>query len=249
MTPYAALCDDFAVTTNLTTKMELPARREPVLHFFESLQKQFKELTDFERRDNGDFSLEGDRESGSYRWIILEQRRVGAGFVNPPSLEEVDDTARRVLETAPYHLDLSPMDTEALDLMYTFEFSYAGNHDEVVAEALAAGSPFEPAIQIPNARVINFEPSVMLALDDQCRLQARLSIETRTNAYQVRTGQFPEAPISVYFTVRQYWGKHQPFATYVDSYESQRQRIQELVDTQIVPNIVQPLSRTISAKQ
>ena len=52
----------------------------------------------------------------------------------------------------------------------------------------------------------------MLALDDGCRLQCRLSIETRTNAYQIRTGQFPEAPISVYFTVRQYWGR-QPYKT------------------------------------
>ena len=39
-----------------------------------------------------------------------------------------------------------------------------------------------------------------------CRLQCRLAIETRTNAYQVRTGEFPDDQISVYFTVRQYWG-------------------------------------------
>jgi len=35
-------------------------------------------------------------------------------------------------------------------------------------------------------------------------LQARLMVETRTNAYHVRRGDFPEDQISVYFTVRQY---------------------------------------------
>jgi hypothetical protein len=95
--------------------------------------------------------------------------------------------------------------------------------------------------------VINYEPTVMLSLDEQCRLQARLSIETRTNAYQVRTGQFPEAPISVYFTVRQYWGR-QSFKNFIESYQNQRRICQELVDNQVIPNIVRPLQQTISTR-
>ena len=88
----------------------------------------------------------------------------------------------------------------------------------------------------------------MLALDDNCRLQCRLSIETRTNAFQVRTGQYPEAPISVYFTVRQYWGR-QPFKNFVDSYRNQRKTAQELVDNHIIPGVVRPLAQAIAAKQ
>ena len=141
MTPFGSLCDDFGVCVYLNTKMEMPARREAVLHFFESLQKTFKEMTDFDRRDNGDYNLEGDRDSGSYRWVTLEGRRLCTGYVNPPNLEDVDFTNERVLETAPFHLDLSPLDAEALDVMYSFDFVYAGNHDEVVAEALAVGTP------------------------------------------------------------------------------------------------------------
>jgi hypothetical protein len=125
--------------------------------------------------------------------------------------------------------------------------AYAGNHDEVVAEALVANSAMEGLIQLPGSRVINYEPTVMLALDEQCRLQARLSIETRTNAYQIRTGQFPEAPISVYFTVRQYWGR-QPFKNFMDSYQNQRRICQELVDSQVIPSIVRPLQQTISTR-
>jgi hypothetical protein len=87
----------------------------------------------------------------------------------------------------------------------------------------------------------------MMALDDNCQLQARLSVETRTNAYQVRTGQFPESPISVYFTIRQFWGK-QPFRTFVESYQNQRRVLDELVNSYVIPNVVTPLAKTISTK-
>ena len=86
-----------------------------------------------------------------------------------------------------------------------------------------------------------------MALDDACQLQARLSVKTRTNAYQVRTGQFPESPISVYFTVRQFWGK-QPFKTFADSYHNQRRVLDELVSTYVVPQVIQPLAKAISMK-
>ncbi len=247
MHSYSSLCDDFGVYAYLNTKMELPTGRESVLHFFEALQKCFPKMTDFERRENGDTVLEEDRESGSYRWVSMESKRLCMGFVNPPSLEDADAQHEKVLELAPYHLDFSPLDIEALDATFVFDLRYSGNHDEVVAEALAAGSPLEQLVQLPAGKVINFEPSLMLSLDEQCRLQARMSIETRTNAYQVRTGQYPDAPISVYFTVRQYWGK-QPFKTFAESYQNQRRIGQELVDSYIVPSIVRPLAQTIATK-
>src|SRR5262245_54470487 len=146
MTPYGSMCDDFALSVHLATKMDLPGRREPVLHFFESLQKSFPKMTDFDRRETGDFALEEERESRSYRWITLAKRRLGMGYVNPPGMDDADDTAERILDMAPPHLDLSPLDVEALDVMFTFDFMYAGNHDEVVSEALAAGTPLENLI-------------------------------------------------------------------------------------------------------
>lgn len=248
MTPYSSLCDDFGVYVYLNTKMELPGRRETVLHFFDSIQKTFPQMTDFDRRENGEFVLEEDREKGSYRWVTLESQRLCAGYMNPPALEDADGYHERVLELAPYHLDLSALDVEAMDTLFAFDFVFTGNHDEVVAEALGANTPLENLLQLSGSRVINYEPSLMLALDEGCRLQARLSIETRTNAYQIRTGQFPEAPISVYFTVRQYWGR-QPFKTFGESYKNQRKICQELVDEHIIPAVVRPLAQTIAAKQ
>ena len=111
-----------------------------------------------------------------------------------------------VLDLAPPLLTISLLDCEALDVMFGFDFTYDGNHDEVVAEALGVGSALEGLLELPRARVINFEPSLTLALDESCQLQCRLAIETRTNAFQVRTGEYADDQISVYFTVRQYWG-------------------------------------------
>src|SRR5438093_9087120 len=125
---------------------------------------------------------------------------------------------------------------------------FPGYHHEVVPESPGLNNTLETLMQLPNRRVLNYEPSLMLSLDEACRLQCRLSIETRTNAYQIRTGQFPEAPISVYFTVRQYWGR-QPFKEFVESYRNQRRICQELVDSHIIPAVVRPLAQTIAAKQ
>jgi hypothetical protein len=247
MNNYASLCDDFGVSTYVHGKLEMPTGRETVLHFFEAVQKAFPKMTEFEKRSDNEYMLEEDREAGSYRWTSLDARRLCAGFVNPPSLDDADMHNERILEIAPYHLDISGMQTESMDVLYYFDFMYQGNHDEVVAEALTTGTPLEGLIQVPAARVLHYQPSMMLALDEGCQLQARLSIETRTNAYQVRTGQFPESPITVYFTVRQFWGK-QPFKTFAESYHNQRRVLDELVGTYLVPQVINPLAKAISTK-
>src|SRR5437867_5609171 len=179
MNPYSSLCDDFGVYVYLNTKTELPTGRETVLHFFESLKRRFPQMTDFDHRDSGEYVLEEDREQGSYRWVTLETRRICSGYVNPPSVEDADKQHERILEVAPYHLDFSPLDCEALDVLFAFDFMYSGNHDEVVAEALGLNTTLEALLQISGTRVINYEPSLMLSLDEGCRLQCRLSVETR----------------------------------------------------------------------
>ena len=247
MNPYSSLCDDFGVYVYVNTKMDLPTGRETILHFFDRLRKSYPTMTDFDHRESGEFVLEEDREQGSYRWVTIENRRLCIGYVNPPEVEAADQLNEMVLEHAPYHLDCGPLDCEALDVLFAFDFLYTGNHDEVVAEALGMNTTLENLLQMPGSRVLNYEPSLMLALEDGCRLQCRLSIETRTNAYQIRTGQFPEAPISVYFTVRQYWGR-QPYDSFGESYRNQRKLLQEMVDNHVVPAVVRPLAQTIGQK-
>lgn len=247
-TSYASLCDDFGLSCYLLGKVEMPSSREAVLHFFESVRKAVPSMTDFERRENGEFNLEEDRESGVYRWVTLDSRRLCTGYANPPALEDADEHCERILDMATAHLDLGGLQTEALDVLYYFDFLYQGNHDEVVAEALAAGGSMEGLSRIPGSRVLHFQPSIKMALDESCLLQGMLSIETRTTAYHVRTGNFPEVPISVYFTVRQFWGR-QPYKTFTESYWNQRRILDEVVADFVLPGVIEPISRTIGAKQ
>src|SRR5262249_35794953 len=136
MNPYGSLCDDFGIYVYLNTKMDLPNNRDTVLHFFQTLRKQFPQMTDFDRRESGEFVLEEDRDQGSYRWATLETRRLCSGHVTPPAVEAADEQHARILELAPHYFGLEGIDCEALDVLFAFDFVFNGNHDEVVAEAL-----------------------------------------------------------------------------------------------------------------
>src|SRR3954447_1033525 len=217
MNKYTVDADDVFVNMNLNTVMDLPTGRDTVLHYFDQMKKAFPELRNLHARDSGDLVLEGDKDAGQYRWVALEPRRLCSGHVNPETLEDAYRQHELVLDLAPHLLTISLLDCEALDVMYGFDFTYDGNHDEVVAEALGIGPALEGLLEVPQTRIVNFEPSMTLALDESCRLQCRLSIETRTNAYQVRTGDYPEDQISVYFTIRQYWGMGSD-RTFLDSF-------------------------------
>jgi hypothetical protein len=232
---------------NLNTEMELPTTRDTVLHYFEQMKKAFPELRNFYTREGGDVVLEGDKDQESYRWLAIEPRRLCSGHVNPDVLEDAYRQHEMVLELAPHLLTISLLDCEALDVMYGFDFTYEGNHDEVVAEAIGIGPGLEGLLEVPGARVINFEPSLTLTLDDTCRLQCRLAFETRTNAYQVRTGEFPEDQISLYFTVRQYWGSG-PDRSYLESFRRQRAIGEEVVESLVIPRIVRPLAQVIASR-
>ena len=247
MTDYSSFADDFYINVNLNTEMELPKSRDTLLHFYERIQKSYPEMTNFYTRENGDFVLEEDKEKGHYRWVSLENRRLCSGCVNPARSEDAYEQHELVLELAPYHLSVSTLDCEALDVLFGFDFTYGGNHDEIVAEALGISKAMEAILDVPGARIINFEPSATIALDEHCRLQCRLSVETRTNAYQIRTGEFHDDQLSVYFTVRQYWGFGAKM-TFLESLAKQCKVGEELVESHILPNVVRPLAQAISAK-
>jgi len=244
---FSSLCDDFYVNMNLSTEMELPTSRETVLHFFERIQKTYPTMRNFYCRERGDFVLEEDKDKGNYRWCTIEPRRVCSGQVNPESIEGALEQHQLVLELAPYMLSVSPLDCEALDLLFGFDFTYRGNHNQLVAEALGVSPSLERVAEIPGATIINHEPSLTVALDEECRTQFRLSVETRTNAYQIRTGEFPEEQLSVYVTARQY-GSLGPDKTFVETLHRLRGVCHEMIESHVVEHILNPLARTISLK-
>jgi hypothetical protein len=167
--------------------------------------------------------------------------------VNPPEIEDAMQQHRLILELAPFMLSVSPLDCEALDLLFGFDFSYRGNHNQLVAEALGLNPALERLLEIPGAGVINYEPSLTLSLSEDCRVQVRVGVETRTNAYQIRTGEYTEEQLSVYVTARQY-GSLEPNATYVQAVDRLAQICTDVVDNYVADHVLQPLQRTIAMK-
>ena len=247
MSRYASYADDYYVNLNLNTEMDLPQTRETVLHFFEQLQKHYPQMKNFYSRDRGEFVLEEDKDKGHYRWATIEQRRVCSGYVNPPSVEEALKQHAHVLELVPYALSISPLDCESLNVMYGFDFTYRGNHNQLLVDALGVVPAFDKIAELPGATIVCHEPSIQFALDSDCRVQCRLSVETRTSAYHVRTGEYPEDQISVYFTARRY-GSLDAGESYLSAMKKLADISRDMVDNYVVDNVLRPLQQTIAIK-
>lgn len=231
----------------LNTQLNLPHNRETVLHFFERVQKEFPSMGQFRRYDNGDLNLEEDRRTGTYRWVRLESRRLVSGYVNPPDIEDALALHRFLLQLAPYHLGISPLEIEHMEVLFGFDLSYRGNHDDVVIESLLADSPLGCLLDEPGTRAVDVQPSIGISLSDDCRLQARVEILTRTDNYQVRTGDYAEDEISVYLTVRRYWGDR-PKDPLEKVFETLFERADGLAGSRVVPRIVRPISSAIASR-
>ena len=245
MNPYSSLSDDFYVNMNLSTEMDLPSSRETVLHYFEQIQKKYPQMRNFYSRDKNDFVLEEDKDRGAYRWCSIEPRRICSGQVNPESTQEALEQHSLALELAPYALSMSTLDCEALDLLMGFDFTYRGNHNDLLVEALGVCPALERMAAIPGATMINNEPSLTFALDEECRVQCRVSVEARTNAYQIRTGEYQEDQLSVYVTARQY-GSLAADQTFVTTLDRLWDVCRDVVDNYVIDSVLQPLARTIA---
>jgi hypothetical protein len=233
MCHYDTLSDDYYVNMNLNTEMDLPQTRESVLHFFEQIQKTYPKMRNFYSRERGEFVLEEEKDRGSYRWATVELRRVCSGHVNPLSIDDALQQHERVLDIVPYALTVTPLDCESLNVMFGFDFTYRGNHNQLLADALGVVPAFERLAATPG--------------DDDCRVQCRLSFETRTSAYHVRMGEYPEEQLSVYLTARRYGGLD-PGETYIEVMQRLAAVCRRLVDDCIAEQILRPLQEAIAIK-
>lgn len=245
MDNYDAFCDDFFVNLDLQTSLPLPTARETILQFCEICQKQFPDMRAFYRRESGEFVLEGDRERGSYRWLELEARRLSSGYFNPSSIAEALAQHRWLLDRCTYFLGISHLDIECLDVVFGFNLDYQGNRDGIVAQALLAGSPLACLVEEEGYTPLGAEPSCIVGLDAECYTQARLTVETRSSSYQVRTGVYDDEPISVYLTVRGYPAPTKNFEMQA-AYNAQAEQARDLSDRIIIPKIVQPIATAIA---
>ncbi len=245
-TDFSGLADDFFVNLNLQTTLALPNSRESLLHFCEAVQKEFPSMTAFYQRESGDFVLEGDRESGSYRWMELSAHRLSAGYFNPPELAKAQRLHTWLLDRSVYFLGVSPLDIDALDVLMGFNMDYRGNRDAIVAQALFSGAPLSSLLSEGSEKCVECEPSVVIALDEDCYLQARLSLETRSNSYQVRTGNYDDEPISIYFTIRRY-ARPGHLIEMKQAFADQVEMCEDLVARQVIPQVLNPIASAIAS--
>ena len=246
MLEFDGVADDFFVNLNLQTTLALPDARETVLQFREAVQRDFPAMTSFYQRETGEYVLEGDREEGSYSWLELQTNRLTAGSFNPPSLDDALALHQWLLDRSVYFLGISGLDVECLDVLFGFNLDYRGNRDAIVASALLGDSPLAALVGEGAGGCVEFEPGIVVALDEDCYMQARLSLETRSSSYQVRTGQYDDEPISVYFTVRRYPTPGQVI-NMTESLADQAAACQDLVTRVVIPQVVHPIALAIAA--
>jgi len=246
---YSTLCDDFYLDMYINTELDLPRQRDTILAFFERIQKQFPSMGCFYRSGDNHYCLEEDRNAGRYRWVVLETDRIGSGVVNPSSFEDACRQDRLILELIPYMLSVSHLDIDSLDVTFAMDFDCTGSHDEVIAEALFSSTAFSCLLDLPQARPIGFSPVVVVALSDDCRTQARCSVESKTSVYDPeKQRQVEDEAISLSFTIRQYPSSTEKFDA-LKSFENQCRLAEKLMAEKIIPNFVQPLTNVIAHKR
>ncbi|MCO8121084.1 hypothetical protein NHH03_04990 [Stieleria sp. TO1_6] len=245
MSGYAMFSDDFYLNMNLATEMDLPQNRESVLHYFEQVRRRYPQMLNFYSREKSEFVLEEEKEQGAYRWVSIEPRRLNSGAVNPETFESAIEQHRSVLELVPYELSITPLDCEALSVMAGFDFNYRGNHNEILTQAIGIAPGLERFSTLPYGKLLSNEPSIQFALDEECRTQCRISFESRTTAYQVRTGEYGEDQLSVYLTVRRY-DSLGPEESFDKEFERLARLCCDLVDEYLVGSVLRPLQEAIS---
>ena len=243
---YRALCSDSYVNLKLSVKMELPRGRETVLEMFERVRKQYPGMATF-RRYREELALESPQTDLPHRWIAVRSNNIRSGSVNAPNMEAAYGLHRLVLESAPYYLNVSPLDVDYVELLYGFDLMASGNHDSIVFEALLAGSPMARLVEGSDARPIDCQPLIGLSFGSRADIEVYFEVKTRAGAHSApRDPENPHDPISVYLTLRKF-GAVQDLKELPAVLTRLASRGEELVDSCVVPTLLVPLRHAIAA--
>jgi len=196
-TPFASVCDDFYVNMRLATQLSLPHNRETVLHFFERVQRQFPRCRAFANTITATSPSKKPRQR-RLSLVTLESRRLCAGHVNPDNLEDALKLTACSLQQVPYDLGFSAVEVDYLDILFGFDLSFRGNHDEIIAESPSSGFPPRLPPREPEAKAVDIPAQHYRRPLRRLPPPGRIDVITRTNSYQVRTGDYSNDVISVY---------------------------------------------------
>lgn len=240
-------CDDYHCNMRLQSRLALPTQRESILHFFEQVGRTFSKPTRLRAGEAGDFVLEEDRRTTPWSWVSIERSLLASGCVGPASIDDALRLHALVLERAPYDLGVSPLEVEYLDLLLGLDLEFRGNHDELIAQTLAAGSPLGELTEQISAKPIEVEPCLTFSLSEDLMLQARIEVVSRSTNEQILTGEFGPDPITVYVIVRRYWGDR-PRLEPADALAGLREHLERLTRTLVIPTLVLPLKSAIASR-
>jgi hypothetical protein len=246
---FGAQCDDFHVATRLFLKLDLALQRETVLHFFDSIKREYPTMRKLRRREDGSVLLEEDElDGGSRRWLRLDSAALRLGHVNPPTIDAATDFGQSILKSAPYHLTLGELDFDHLEVVFGFDLEYRGNHDQLVAETLFGDGPLAGLMSHESvSHAIDAQPFLGLAVSESCDTQVYLEIKSRTSTFEVRTQQYEAQPLSVFLTVRRYWG-FGASDSLQDAHQDLARRAEEWAADRVVPLVVNPLAQAIASR-
>lgn len=246
---FGSHCDDFHVATRLFLKLDLALERETVLHFYDSVRREFPSMRKLRRREDGAVVLEEDEcEFETRRWLRLDESTIRMGQHNPRDLDDAERLGRTVLKMAPYHLTLSDLDYDHLEVVLGFDLEYRGNHDQLIAETFFGDGPLAALLGHEGVfHAIDAQPFLGVALTESCDVQAYLEVKSRTSTFEVRTGQFEPSALSVYLTVRRFWG-FEGSDTLVDAHRNLAERAFEWASERVVPHVVAPLAQAIASR-
>ena len=249
MSQFGSICDDFYVSSRLFLKLEMGLERETVLHFFDRIRKEYPALCKLRRRDNNVLFLEEEADERSpRRWMRLDRGSLRFGQFGPEDTDDVYRFGELILTQAPYHLSFSDIDFDHLEVIFGFDLEYRGNHDALVAETLlgdhaGTGLLFGEGA----AHIIDAQPYFGIAMTPECDIQAYVEVKSRTTTFEVRSGSFEGEPISVFLTMRKYWGVEGPVSL-DDAYRTLFEKADTLATDLIVPNFVNPLATAIASR-
>jgi hypothetical protein len=249
MWSFGAFCDDFYVNTRLYLKLDLAPSRETLLHFLEQIRRAFPRMSRLRRREDDGLVLdEENREGHDRRFVRIDTNALRFGNFRPTDLDAVSGFAAMVLRQAPHHLSFSDLDYDYMEVAFGFDLEYRGNHDELVADALFSDHPLLNALTSDGRRIIDCQPFFGVRLTDDCAEQVYLEVKGRTSTYEIRTGEYEPAALSIYVTARRYWG----FAGDKDLLTVHRELLatgEQYAADCALPHLVQPLAAAIASRR
>jgi hypothetical protein len=202
--------------------------------------------------------------------MAVRKTSVRSGSVNHRRDGEAHALHRLVVETAPFYLDITPLDVDHVEVLFGFDLMAGGNHDGIIFSALLAGSPLASLCDRPGLSPIDCQPIFGISLGDEPapvgagEISAYVEVKTRTagggggrgpggrgksrshSAQESRSDDFLEHPISLYLILRKP-GPISDIRELPGLYNTLVAHGEELLERRVVPKLLTPIREAIAA--